>query len=329
MATAGVGKLTFIIILNWNGWQDTTECVESCLKLTYSNSRILIVDNGSMDGSERELRQRFPELEILQTGSNLGYAGGNNVGIRHALARGAEYIWLLNNDTSVEPEALTSLVEAAETSSDVGIVGSLILHYQQPQTICFAGGYINWRDGSTRHLGIGEPDAGQYVLRRSVDYVSGCSMLLTRACIEKIGLLQKEYFLYYEETDWCARALRAGFKVFCQPASRVYHKESPSTGVIPPVVLYYLIRNRLFFLARNGRGVRWLRRLGEDLRIIPLEIVKCRDMRMLRVRSFVKAYWHWVRGCMGPADSVVRIDKSAWCRFDVVEHAVSSGNDCE
>src|SRR6266568_5938037 len=122
-------KLSYIIILNWHGWQCTIECVESCKKLSYLNFRILVVDNGSTDGSEAILRERFPDVELLQTGANLGFAGGNNVGIRYALEQGAEYVWLLNNDTTVDADALSALVRMAEGDTKIGMAGSKILYH--------------------------------------------------------------------------------------------------------------------------------------------------------------------------------------------------------
>ncbi len=132
-SVAATAPMVYIILLNWNGWKDTVECVESCRKLSYPDVRIVIVDNGSTDGSETRLRERFPDLELIQTGANLGFAGGNNVGIRYALEKGAEYVWLLNNDTIADAEALSALVQAAEDDQTVGMVGSKIVYHDDPR----------------------------------------------------------------------------------------------------------------------------------------------------------------------------------------------------
>jgi hypothetical protein len=302
-------KLVYIIILNWNGCRDAIECIESCQKLAYPAFRILVVDNGSTDGSPAIIRKRFPDIGFIQNNANLGYAGGNNAGIEYALAQGAEYVWLLNNDSVVDSLALTELVNAVEAEPAAGMAGSLILYYDKPDLICFAGGFLNWQDGATLHLGKGECNVSKYDTPIEVEFVSGCSILVSRGAVESVGMLNEDYFLYYEETDWCARALRVGLKNLCVPGSKVYHKESPSTGAITPDVLYYMMRNRLFFLERNGRQVKWLRRFVKDIRLLPFEIIKNRDYRLKRVVSFCRAYLHWINRLMGPVWGPVRVGK--------------------
>ena len=155
--------LVFIIILNWNGWKDTVACVESCLNLTYTNYRILIIDNKSTDGSVAELKARLPEIEIVETDRNLGFAGGNNVGIRIALDQHADYIWLLNNDTVVDPQCLSQMLQAAEADNHIGMVGSKIYYHHKSETLWFAGGEIDFENGgATRHIGQDERDEGNY-----------------------------------------------------------------------------------------------------------------------------------------------------------------------
>ncbi len=150
-----MNKSVSIIILNWNNHKDTIECVESCLKLDYSPYEIVIVDNASKDNSESILRKAFPCLKLIQTGANLGYAGGNNAGIRYALENNSEYIWLVNNDAVVDPQALSVLVAFAEANPSIGMVGSKILSYSDPSLLLSAGGKVNMRTGITEHLGFG------------------------------------------------------------------------------------------------------------------------------------------------------------------------------
>ncbi|KNZ70049.1 N-acetylglucosaminyl-diphospho-decaprenol L-rhamnosyltransferase [Thermincola ferriacetica] len=288
----------YIIVLNWNGWQDTVECVESCQKLTYPNFRILIVDNGSSDGSEAILRNRFPDIEFIQTGANLGYAGGNNIGIRYALAHGADYIWLLNNDTTVTPDALTALVDVAEKNPQVGIGGSKIYFYNKPKTLWFAGGHIDFHSGETLHMGMGDLDTGQFDYRREVDYITGCSLLARRNLIETIGLMDEEYFLYFEETAWCVKASLAGYKVVFVPESVIYHKESGSTGARSPLFYYYMTRNRLYFLKNFGRKVKWLKRFYSDFRGIA-QFIKNDPCWGQKTRAITQGYLDFFRGRMG------------------------------
>lgn len=246
-------KLVYIILLNWNGCQDTIECVESCRKLSYPNFRILIVDNGSKDGSEAILRERFLAIEFMQTGANLGFAGGNNVGIRHALEHGADYVWLLNNDTIVDAEALSALVQVAEGDKTVGMVGSKIVYHGNTLLLWYAGAVLDpLRPHRLHHIGLREEDRGQYDKVCETGYVTGCSLLARKEMAEKVGLLEDGLFLYFEDSDWNARAKKNGWKIMYAPASRVYHKISVSMGgADSPIMLYYTARNLLYFIKRN------------------------------------------------------------------------------
>jgi GT2 family glycosyltransferase len=240
--------LVFIIILNWNGRHDTIACVESCRKLTWPNFRIVIVDNGSTDGSEDFLRRHLPEEEIIQSGSNLGFAGGCNVGIRYALNSRADYVWLLNNDAVADPQALTVLVKAMEDNPTVGITGSKIYYHDEPRKIWFAGGI--WEKGRLRlrHRGANVLDEGQFDETCKVGSVSGCSMLVRSAAIRDTGLMEERYFLYWEDTELCARAEEKGYKVLFVPDSRIWHKVSSSAGKSSFSQYYYYTRNGFFFL---------------------------------------------------------------------------------
>ena len=244
-------KLVYIIILNWNGWRDTLECVESCLKLTYNNYCILLVDNGSSDNSETILRERFPDIPIIQTGSNLGFAGGNNIGIRHALEHGSDYIWLLNNDAIVASDALSELVTVADSEENAGIVGSKIYYHQEPMKLWFAGGVWRTNKSYATHRGQNEEDIGQYDVICEVDYISGCSLLIKSKVVEKVGLMKDDYFLYWEEVDWNASVAEHGWKNYYVPNSIVWHKVSASIGKRSYLANRYYIRNCLLFFQRH------------------------------------------------------------------------------
>lgn len=297
-------KSVYIIILNWNGREDTVECLESCRKLDYSPYEIVVVDNGSVDGSESYIRSRFPGIRFIQTGANLGYAGGNNAGIRFALAEGADCVWLLNNDTVVDPGALSALMEIAETDPAAGMVGSKILSYSQPSVLLYAGGHIDLAAGDSEHIGRGCVDDGRFDLSLETGYITGCSLLVKRSVIEEVGLMNENYFLYFEETDWCVRAKRGGYKLVYAPGSVVYHKESVSVKKIKGIMHYYLTRNRLFFIRQNGIGVRWLNRFGDDFYCLLRHIYR-RDSEP--ARAILTAYRHWITGYMGPLDRLVKI----------------------
>ena len=252
--------LVVIVVLNWNGRDDTVACLESLRGLRYRDARVLIVDNGSTDDSVAALNDRFPDLRCLQTGSNLGFAEGNNIGIRFALAEGADYVLLLNNDATVEPDALDRLVEAAESRPDVGIVGPKIYYAGEPRRVWFAGGMISPL-GRLGHEGWNRIDEGQWDTPRETGYVTGCAFLVKRRVLEKVGLFAPEYFLLFEEADLCVRARREGFRCWVEPRAVVYHKVSASFGGFSPQYYYYFVRNRLLFQRRHViSGRRWAAR---------------------------------------------------------------------
>ena len=244
----------FIIILNWNGLQDTLDCLASVFKLNYDKYEVVIVDNGSTDDSYKIIGMTYPRVVLLQNGENLGFAGGNNVGIKYALDQGAEYIWLLNNDTVVEYDALTNMVAEAEKDSSVGIAGSKIYYYNSLKTIWFTGAKVDWLRGISNHIGMGETDVGQYDYIKDVDRVTGCSMLVKKDVCDKTGIFDEKFFLYVEEVDWCVRARRVGFKCILVPTSVIYHKASSSvsrTGVWHNIFGYYNTRNFLYLTKKS------------------------------------------------------------------------------
>jgi len=260
-----------IIVLNWNGLNDTLDCLESLGQLDYQNYEAVVVDNGSVDGSVLVIRERFPGVTIIENGENLGYAGGNNVGLRYAMAQGADYALLLNNDTVVDPAFLRILVDAVEAEPAVGIAGPTICYHERPDVIWSAGGSIDWQRGSTRMVGLDERDEGQFGAEpRTVDFVTGCAILVRRTVMEQVGLLDERFFAYYEETEWCVRVARAGYKILHVPLAQIWHKISPSAQADSPLVHYYMTRNRLLFLKATGAGLgAWLHTLfAEYLRTL-------------------------------------------------------------
>lgn len=248
-------KKVFIVILNWNGLGDTRECISSVRKNNYANSEILVIDNGSADNSVSSLKNEFPNIRIIENGRNLGFSGGNNIGINYCLKQGADYVLLLNNDTTVENAFLSELVKAGELDEKNGLLESKICYYDEPKRIWFAGGKINWLKTRGTHIGLNELDNGQYDNAREVDYLTGCCLLIKRSVFEKIGKLSEDYFLYYEDTDFCLRARKAGFKCIYVPKSKIYHKVSRSTKPGSPNYIYYHTRNGLMLAKRNGNAI--------------------------------------------------------------------------
>lgn len=246
--------LVSVIILNWNGIKDTLECLESVYQIQYDNFFVVVVDNGSKDDSCIKIRNIYPQLQLIENGSNLGFAEGNNVGIRYALSCGADYIWILNNDTVVDPYALAALMDVADGNNNIGILGSKIYYYDTPELLWFAGGPMDWDEFETPHVGINEKDCGQYDEVKDYDRITGCSMLVSRRLCEQIGLMDPAYFLYVEEVDWCLRAWAGGLRVVYVPGSRVYHKVSSSVqllGLKQELFSYYKTRNLMYLVQKN------------------------------------------------------------------------------
>ncbi len=251
--------LVYIIVLTWNGKSDTLECLTSLQRLTYSNARILVVDNGSTDGTVEAINERFPNVELIVNHANLRFAGGNNVGIRHAFEHGTEYVLLLNNDTVVDGGFLTQLVRAAEKEKTIGMVGPKIHYYHDRRRIWFAGGKIEWWKGWVSHIGIRELDHGQHDAMKEVGYLTGCCILAKRELVEKVGMLDESYYIYGEDTDWCVRAARGGYKLIYVPSSVIWHKLSVSTGGhLSWQKNWNKLRSQLRLMARYAKPHHWM-----------------------------------------------------------------------
>jgi GT2 family glycosyltransferase len=244
-------KIT-IIILNWNGKEDTLECLESVRNIDYPNYDIIVVDNGSTDGSLAEIRKQDSEVNILETGKNLGFAEGNNVGLRFALAKGAEFVFLLNNDTIVDPSILRAFLEAVHLYPDTGIFGAKIYFYSDPDKIWYAGAKWIHEDYSFIHCGYGKKDADNFEEIIETDYATGCALFAKVKVFDKVGFLDSKFFLTYEESDFCFRARRTGYKCLFVPKAKVWHKISASFGgQKSPLFSYFMARNRLLWAKRN------------------------------------------------------------------------------
>lgn len=219
-----------IIVVNWNRRDDTLECLESLAKISYSNCRIILVDNGSTDGSVEAVRQRFPGVKIIEAGENLRFAGGNNLGLKDVLTEGDDYCLLLNNDTTVDPDFLSAVIDSAQSDERVGLVGPKILYHHRSDIIWFAGGILKPAWGYVRHYGLRQLDDGRFDERLTVSFLTGYCLLIRRQLLEKIGLLDEGYYLYSEDADYCLRASKAGYRLIYDPKARIYHKVSQSTG---------------------------------------------------------------------------------------------------
>lgn len=257
-----------IIVLCHNGLQLTQACLASLRKVNFANAHVLVVDNASSDGTAASVREHFPEVAVIETGHNLGYAEGNNVGLRYALERNFDYALLLNNDTEVAPDFVNRLVATCEAEAQIGVAGPKIYLFDAPDIIYTAGGAIDWQRGATETIGIGQKDRGQFDLQRDVDFINGCAILVRCAAIRQAGLIDARFGMYFEETEWCVRIARSGWRLVYVPDAIVWHKIKLDQHDASPRVTYYMARNRLLFLHLTRAPAHgWLQAVvGQDLR---------------------------------------------------------------
>jgi GT2 family glycosyltransferase len=249
-----------IVVLNWNGLADTLACVESLSRLRYANHRVIVVDNGSTDGSVPALRDAASSsrTELLEAGRNLGYAGGNNLGIRHALDRGADFVLVLNNDTTVDPLLLDELLLAADRHPAAGCFAPWIFYFNDRERIWFTRS--EWSPGKDAFTA---PDKGRLVSEVSTEaadteYVCGAALFFRAEVALKIELFDERFFLVYEDADWCFRARRAGFGSMSVPGARVWHKIGTSFGSeASPLRTYFSVRNKLLWAEKNLSRREW------------------------------------------------------------------------
>jgi len=238
------------IILNTNRREDTLACLQSLQQSTYPNSEIIVLDNASTDGSVEAIKAQYPNVQIVNLEANLGYAGNNNVGIRLAIEQSADWVFVLNEDTVVEPTCIENLIRATYKNENIGVIGPMIYTFDDPPLISSAGGVIDWLHADGTNAGMGESDRGQFQARM-VDFLNGCGMLVSKSAIEKAGLLDESFFIYYEETDWCTRIKKAGFDLWFEPSAKMKHKAPIHHSNFGPSTLYYMTRNRIRFFARH------------------------------------------------------------------------------
>lgn len=245
-----------VIILNWNNASDTIACLQSVYNLNYSNYSVLVVDNGSVDESVEQLRLSYPELEILELHNNFGYAEGNNLGIRHVLSNGTNYVLILNNDTLVHPDMLTELVKVAEANPKIGMVGPKVYCTDPMNHLFAAGSFVDWKSGKLNHRGQFDSDElhSELINTEVVDFLVGCGVLIRKQLIEEIGAFNPAYYLNYEDVELGIKAWRSGFQVWFAPKAVMWHKVSATLGIASPANTYYMTRNALLFFWKNTSG---------------------------------------------------------------------------
>lgn len=343
--STGVPKVVSVV-LNWNGWLDTVECLESLLRSDYPNHQIVVCDNGSQDHSiERltewadgllELKARVDADErswayrpspkpvpyvlydshedafnvpaiaqtpliFIRNGSNLGYAGGNNIGMRFAIEMlHAEYVWVLNNDTVVDRYAISHFAKAFELRPDAAVLGSRLMQYQSPDTIqALGGGQLYPRFARDTQVGRGQQAHESLDKTMELEHVIGASMFIRSNAVEDVGLLDESYFLYREETDWCLQMRKNGWSLLYCPNSVVWHKEGHSIGFKSVLHDYYAVRNMLYLIQKHYPQHLFSAFLVSFLRAAAPKLAR---LQFRRLRYVVKAYYDFLRGVRGKTD---------------------------
>lgn len=285
-----------IILLNWNQMEVTAACLRTLAHVDGPSFEVIVVDQASGNNEGSHLAQRFPWVRVLNAGRNLGFTGGNNLGIRHA--RG-EYVLLLNNDTEVPSDFLRPLVAAFDLDARLGIASPKIRYFSDPDRIQYAGsdGLSPWTmRGHT--FGYGEIDKGQHDLVRNVALAHGAAMMIRRSVLEQIGMLAEDFFIYYEELDLCARASLAGWTIRYIPFSLVLHKESITVGKASPLKTEFMTRNRITYLRRNGKGISKILAMAYVLGLaLPIHLVRhISAKRWSHVGAVIRGVrWHLTR----------------------------------
>jgi GT2 family glycosyltransferase len=250
---------TVVIILNWNGYQMTSDCIGSLMAMDAADYEIVVVDNGSGDGSAGLLARDFPQITMLSQSSNLGFAAGCNVGMRYALARGAEYILLLNNDTYVASDFLREMRRAMGSNPRIALVCPKIYFADQPNMLWYAGADFSLWTGTPKHRGWKEIDRGQFDQHLEISQGTGCAMLVRCRVVRDLGLLDERFWAYIEDLDWSVRFLKSGYRLAFAPKARIWHREGSTSvkllGSGSQSIRQFFSTRNMVFLAR--KHVRW------------------------------------------------------------------------
>ncbi len=287
--------LIIAITLNWNRPDDTIACLDSLAQQTYPNLRVLVVDNGSSDDSVARIRAAYPDVPLLVHNENSGFARGMNLGIRAALAQGADYLFLLNNDTLLAPDAIARLVQ--HLAPDVALLAPIIYYADAPQRVWSLGGTLNPWLLETRGNRRGEEDQGQWPELLELDFAPACGLLLPRTIFDRIGLFDERFFMYYEDLDFCLRARRAGWHIRAVTTAKMWHKVSLSSGGSDsPNERYWMARSSVLYFRKHARPWQWpligFWRAGSALRTSARLALRS---RWAALRAYWRGLWHGLR----------------------------------
>jgi len=289
-----------VVVLTYDRLSDTLACLDSLKHVDWRALSVIVVDNGSSDGTAEAVRARHPAVEVLAQERNLGFAEGNNVGIRHALDAGADYVFLLNNDTTLAPDVVAECVAAARRNEDAGAVCPLICFAEPPTLIWYAGADFDPR--RARSGRYRESDHGQFTAVAETDRVAGAAVLLSRAALERVGLLDGELFFLYEDVDWSLRARRAGYRIYLAPRGKVSHRVSASAGgEHSPTIAYYDTRNHVV-ICRRYAPLRGLGAFKREIAILLIHLAGARraNRRWAYLGAALRGWSDGRRGRLGP-----------------------------
>jgi GT2 family glycosyltransferase len=291
-APDGAAPAVAAIVLDWNGGEEAVAAVDSLRESAYPGLRILLVDNASRVPVLDLVRRRDPTVATIRNPINLGYAGGNNVGLRAAFEGGADYALVLNNDARVRPDTVARLVAVARRDERIAAVGAKILRADRPDRLWMAWGEVSWRQSLVRLVGGDQPDGAAFGRERDVDWVSGCALLLARRAVEEIGLFDEDFFAYHEEVDWCARARARGLRIVYAPEAVVLHRGEASSGGGGYVSRkqYFAGRNTVLFVRRHGTAAQRLRFAAAVAVTMPFQLLR------RRLRGEQAGVWLKLRG---------------------------------
>jgi GT2 family glycosyltransferase len=301
----GGGPHVAIVILNWNNLEDTLGCIESLRRSSFPSRRMIVVDNGSTDGSRAGLRG-VPDIDLVEIEHNVGPARGQNAGVKRALEGPCDYVLLMNNDIVVHEEMVARLVAVAERDPLVGLVGPKMYYFEPADLLWFAGGTVSrWR-GKSKHIGFKQRDAGQHDRLREIDYVGAAAMLVRRAVYEQIGGENPAFFIYFNDTDFCMRAKAAGWKIVYAPDAVLWHKVSAAIVDESPY----------FWAEKNRSRIVFVRTLARRHRLVALAYIAMFDtprdlIRLARRgrRDCIAAYLRGLRaGLTAPLDLALPTD---------------------
>jgi GT2 family glycosyltransferase len=255
-----------VLVLTWGRFDETVECLESLRRVRYAALHVLVVDNASGGDYVPRLQERFPEIEIVASPVNLGYAGGNNLGLRHAIAKGAAFVLVLNNDTVVDPDLVAALVAAAEKEPRIAAVGARVMQMENPDRVYCVGGHLTWNPPLIQLEGL-DATAPEVSKPCDMGMVAGCAVLFRAVALRHIGFFDERFFAYHEDVDWCTRAREAGHRVVYEPTAVIHHRRAPiiARPRAEPYLYYFYGRNAILYAYKHANARQWTKLLATSV----------------------------------------------------------------